>query len=59
MMCRNSFKVGALVDFDPSTHHPCLKFLYNGTEVMIIGELDPFQYCTNLRGVPECQVSIN
>lgn len=40
----------------PSTYHQCLKFPYNGIEITIDEDHDPFQYSTNLHGIPQRQV---
>lgn len=43
----------------PSTYHQCLKFHYNDTKITILSNLDPFQYCSNLKGTFKHQVPIN
>ena len=43
----------------PSTYHQCLKFPYNGTEITIDGDPDPFQYHTKLKQIPQRQVPVN
>lgn len=43
----------------PSTYHQCLKFPYKGTEITVAGDPNPFQYCNNLKGTTQFQVSIN
>lgn len=43
----------------PSTFHHCVKFPYNGIQITILGDLDPFQHCNNLKTSLEKQVLIN
>ena len=43
----------------PLTQHQCVKFSYNGVEVTIPGDPDPFQLCASLRGTTTYQVPIN
>lgn len=43
----------------PSTYHQCLKYSYNGTEITIPGDQNPFQFCANLRDSPQQQVPLN
>ena len=43
----------------PSIYHQCLKFSYNNLEVTIPGDLDPFQFCANLRDATTYQVPTN
>lgn len=43
----------------PSAYHQCLRYPYNGMEVTILGDPNPFQYCTNLREISKQQVPIN
>ena len=43
----------------PSTYHQCIKFSYNGVEVTIPGDPDPFQFCASLRGTIAYQVPVN
>jgi len=43
----------------PFTYHQCLNFSYNNVEVTIPSDLDPFQFCSSLRGTTACQVLIN
>lgn len=33
----------------PSTYHQCLKFSFNGMEVMIQADPQPFEYCRSLK----------
>lgn len=33
----------------PSTYHQCIKFPHNGVEITILGDPNPFMYCSNLK----------
>lgn len=37
----------------PSTYHQCLKFPYNGQEITISADSNPFQYCSNIKPVQD------
>lgn len=43
----------------PSTYHQCLKFPYNGKEIMISIDSNPFQYCSNLKPAQDVIVPHN
>jgi len=43
----------------PSTYHQCIKFLHNGKQVTIQGDLDPYQHCNFFRAKPECVIPNN
>lgn len=43
----------------PSTYHQCLKYPYNGTEITIPGDPNPFQFCATLKDSPQQQVLVN
>ena len=43
----------------PSTYHQCVKFSYNGVEVTIPSDSDPFIFCASLRGTTTYQVPFN
>ena len=43
----------------PSTYHQCLKISYNNVDVIILGDRDPSQFCTNLRDATAYQVPTN
>lgn len=42
-----------------STYHEFLKFPFHDINITIVGDPNPFQYCTNLRGISKHQVPIN
>lgn len=43
----------------PSTFHQCIKFPYNGIEITIKGDPNPFQHCNYLKDSVDNQVPIN
>lgn len=43
----------------PLTYHQCLKYSYNGTEITILGDPSPFQFCANLKDALQQQVPVN
>ena len=43
----------------PLTYHQCVKFSYNGVEVTIPGDPNPFQFYASLRGTIAYQVPVN
>lgn len=43
----------------PSTYNQCLKFPYNGKEISISADSNPFQYCSNLKPTQEIIVPRN
>lgn len=43
----------------PSTYHQCLKYPYNGIEITISGDPNPFQFCATLKDSPQQQVPVN
>lgn len=40
----------------PSTFHQCVKFPYNGIEIVIHGDLDSFQHCNHLKASVDNQI---
>lgn len=43
----------------PSTYNQCIKFLYNGIEVTIPGDPNPFMYCNNMSSKTESIIPSN
>lgn len=43
----------------PSTFHQCVKFPYNGIEIVIHGDLDTFQHWNHLKASVGNQILIN
>lgn len=43
----------------PSTYHQCVKFPYDGQEITISADSNPFQYCGNLKMAQEVIVPHN
>lgn len=43
----------------PSTFHQCVKFPYNGIEIIIHGDPNPFEHCNHLKASVDNQIPIN
>lgn len=43
----------------PSTYHQCIKFPYNGVEITILSDANPFAYCNNIHHQPKIIVPNN
>lgn len=46
LLCRPCIHAMQVV---PSTYHQCIKFPYNGIDITILGDANPFAFCNHIR----------